>query len=90
MVRWPPGGGHARRHPKLRQIARLNLIQAATLYTPALIRGASPQIDDLVIRGYLLSIQQGSEAKRLVLGFRLWGIGVDDGRRRLPSDAAGT
>jgi hypothetical protein len=31
--------------------------------------GASPQIGDIVIRGYLLSIQQGSEAERLAIGF---------------------
>jgi uncharacterized protein DUF4410 len=31
--------------------------------------GTSPQVNDIVIRGYLLSIQQGSEAKRLAIGF---------------------
>jgi Domain of unknown function (DUF4410) len=31
--------------------------------------GTSPQVGDIVIRGYLLSIQQGSEAKRLAIGF---------------------
>ncbi|HUY19447.1 MAG TPA: DUF4410 domain-containing protein [Candidatus Binataceae bacterium] len=31
--------------------------------------GASPQVGDIVIRGYLLSIIQGSEAKRLAIGF---------------------
>jgi hypothetical protein len=31
--------------------------------------GASPQVGDIVIRGYLISIQQGSEAKRLAIGF---------------------
>ena len=29
----------------------------------------SPQVNDIVIRGYLLSIEQGSTAKRLVMGF---------------------
>jgi hypothetical protein len=29
----------------------------------------TPQINDLVIRGYLISVQQGSAAKRLVIGF---------------------
>lgn len=31
--------------------------------------GAQPQINDLVIRGYLLSIQKGSEAERVGIGF---------------------
>jgi hypothetical protein len=31
--------------------------------------GAAPQIGDIVIRGYLVSIQQGSAAKRLIIGF---------------------
>jgi hypothetical protein len=30
---------------------------------------SSPQVGDIVVRGYLLSIVQGSEAKRLVIGF---------------------
>jgi hypothetical protein len=31
--------------------------------------GAVPQINDIVIRGYLLSIEQGSAAKRVAIGF---------------------
>lgn len=31
--------------------------------------GTRPQINDLVIRGYLLSIQEGSAAKRVTIGF---------------------
>lgn len=31
--------------------------------------GAQPQINDIVIRGYLLSVQQGSTARRFVIGF---------------------
>lgn len=32
-------------------------------------RGTSPQVGDIVIRGYLLSIQQGSAAERVAIGF---------------------
>lgn len=31
--------------------------------------GTTPQVGDIVIRGYLLSIVEGSEAKRLLIGF---------------------
>ncbi len=31
--------------------------------------GTTPQINDIVIRGYLLSVNQGNEAERLVIGF---------------------
>jgi len=31
--------------------------------------GAEPQINDIVIRGYLLSIHEGSEAERVTIGF---------------------
>lgn len=31
--------------------------------------GTSPQVGDILIRGYLLSMVQGSEAKRLAIGF---------------------
>jgi hypothetical protein len=31
--------------------------------------GAVPQVNDLVIRGYLLSIKEGSAAKRVIIGF---------------------
>jgi hypothetical protein len=31
--------------------------------------GTTPQVNDIVLRGYFLSIQKGSEAKRLTIGF---------------------
>jgi len=31
--------------------------------------GATPQINDIVIRGYLISVNQGNEAERLAIGF---------------------
>src|SRR5262249_14697331 len=31
--------------------------------------GVSPQVNDILIRGYLLSVEQGSAAKRFVIGF---------------------
>ena len=31
--------------------------------------GTTPQINDIVIRGYLLSIKEGSAAKRIIIGF---------------------
>jgi hypothetical protein len=31
--------------------------------------GTTPQINDIVIRGYLVSVQEGSAAKRIVIGF---------------------
>jgi hypothetical protein len=34
---------------------------------------AAPQVDDIVIRGYLLSIEEGSAAKRVAIGFRSGG-----------------
>jgi Domain of unknown function (DUF4410) len=33
------------------------------------VTGTTPQINDLVIRGYFLSIQEGSAAKRVAIGF---------------------
>ena len=38
---------------------------------PAAVGGAdtTPQIDDLVIRGYLVSVVQGNEAERIAIGF---------------------
>jgi hypothetical protein len=32
-------------------------------------KGATPQVNDIVIRGYLVSFAEGSEAKRLLIGF---------------------
>jgi len=31
--------------------------------------GMAPQINDIIIQGYLLSVQQGSAAERIVIGF---------------------
>ncbi len=33
------------------------------------VPGTTPQINDIVIRGYLLSIKEGSAAKRIIIGF---------------------
>ena len=38
--------------------------------------GAQGQINDLVIRGYLLSMEEGSASKRLVIGFGAGGSGL--------------
>lgn len=53
------------------QIARELVADIRAMGLPAQEAGAgtSPQVGDIVIRGYLVSIQQGSEAKRLVIGF---------------------
>jgi hypothetical protein len=53
------------------QIARELVADIQDMGLPAreAARGTLPQVGDIVIRGYLLSIQQGSEAKRLVIGF---------------------
>lgn len=32
--------------------------------------GTEPQVNDIVIRGYLLSVEEGSAAKRVAIGFR--------------------
>ena len=32
-------------------------------------QGATPQVNDIVIRGYLVSIEEGSTAKRMIIGF---------------------
>jgi hypothetical protein len=53
------------------QIAQKLVAQIQGMGLPAVeaTRGASPQVGDLVIRGYLLSINEGSAAKRLTIGF---------------------
>jgi hypothetical protein len=53
------------------QIAKELVADIQGMGLPAQEAGAeaSPQVDDIVIRGYLISIQQGSEAKRLAIGF---------------------
>ncbi len=52
------------------EIANELATQIREMGLPALVapRGAVPQINDLVIRGYLLSIQQGSAATRVIVG----------------------
>ncbi len=53
------------------QIARELVAQIQAMGLPAQVAtaGTSPQVGDIVIRGYLLSIDEGSEAKRLAIGF---------------------
>jgi hypothetical protein len=53
------------------QIAKELVAQIQGMGLPAeeATTGTSPQIGDIVIRGYLVSIDQGSEAKRLAIGF---------------------
>jgi hypothetical protein len=52
--------------------------------------GGKPQINDIVIRGYLLSIQEGSAEK--AIRNRIWvrGVRVENGGRSLPDDGSGT
>ena len=53
------------------QIAAELVQQIQSMGLPAARGGAgmAPQINDIVIQGYLLSVQQGSAAERLVIGF---------------------
>jgi Domain of unknown function (DUF4410) len=44
-------------------------IRAMGLPADAVPIGTPPQVNDLVIKGYLLSVQEGSAAKRLAIGF---------------------
>lgn len=44
-------------------------IQSMGLSAQEAYSGTLPQINDIVIRGYLLSIEQGTTAKRFVIGF---------------------
>ena len=44
-------------------------IQAMGLSAEAVPMGTTPRVGDLVIKGYLVSIHTGSEAKRLLIGF---------------------
>jgi hypothetical protein len=44
-------------------------IQSMGLPTARAGAGTAPQINDIVIQGYLLSVNQGNEAERLVIGF---------------------
>ena len=53
------------------QIASELVAQIRSMGLPAVQAGAgtAPQINDIVIRGYLLSVNQGNEAERLAIGF---------------------
>jgi hypothetical protein len=53
------------------QIATELVAQIQGMGLPAQVAtdGTSPQVGDIVIRGYLLSVDEGSEAKRLAIGF---------------------
>jgi hypothetical protein len=44
-------------------------IRAMGLPGATAFAGATPQVNDIMIRGYLLSIQKGSAAKRVLIGF---------------------
>jgi hypothetical protein len=50
-------------------------IQSMGLPAEHAVKGTTPQINDLVIRGYLVSYNAGSEAKRILIGF---GSGASD------------
>jgi len=47
----------------------INDIQAMGLPAERASSGTAPEVDDLVIRGYLLSVVQGSAVERVVVGF---------------------
>jgi hypothetical protein len=53
------------------QIAAELVEQVRAMGMPAeqAVKGTTPQINDIVIRGYLLSIEEGSAAKRVAIGF---------------------
>ena len=52
-------------------IASQLALQISTMGLNAMeaVPGTTPQINDIVIRGYLLSIKPGSAAKRIIIGF---------------------
>jgi hypothetical protein len=53
------------------EIASQLVAQIQDMGMPAAVavQGTMPQVNDLVIRGYLVSVDQGSAAKRIVVGF---------------------
>ena len=53
----------------------VKLISSMGLPAEHAVTGTKPQINDLVIRGYLVSFNEGSEAKRIFIGF---GSGASD------------
>jgi hypothetical protein len=50
-------------------------IRAMGMPAEQAVAGTTPQINDIVIRGYLISYNKGSEAKRIAIGF---GSGASD------------
>ena len=50
-------------------------IRAMGMPAEQAVAGTKPQINDIVIRGYLISFNKGSEAKRIAIGF---GSGASD------------
>ena len=47
----------------------VNEIRAMGMPAELAVPGTTPQVNDIVIRGYLVSIEQGSAAKRVTIGF---------------------
>ena len=48
-----------------------------------------PEVNNIVIRGYLLSVDEGSATKRVAIGFDSGGFRVDGVGGRLPDDGSG-
>jgi Domain of unknown function (DUF4410) len=53
----------------------VELIRAMGMPAEQAVTGTTPQINDIVIRGYLISFNKGSEEKRIAIGF---GSGASD------------
>ena len=53
------------------------------------LAGATPQINDIVIKGYLISFNKGSAAERIAIGFGVWCVRPESGGRRFPGDGPG-
>jgi hypothetical protein len=51
--------------------------------------GTPLEMHDIVFKGYLISVQEGSADKRVAIGFGSGGLGAADGSRSLPEDATG-
>jgi hypothetical protein len=47
----------------------VNEVRAMGIPAELGVRGTKPQVNDIVIRGYLVSIEQGSAGKRMAIGF---------------------
>ena len=50
----------------------------------------TPQVNDIVIRGYLLSVDEGSATKRVAIGFGSGGFRVNGVGGRLSDDGSGS